>query len=325
VIAIIGVLVALLLPAIQAARESARRTTCINQMKQLGIALLNYESAKKVLPGGQLASPSSKVAVDDPRVWNSARWFSVQAQILPYIEDGNIADVFDFNDYVYTERNIRAQNIPPAVRLCPSERQRGVENDYGWNNYHANAGSWANLKGWDGVFGARTEVEGIKPLPPLKISRIIDGTSKTAALAEVVNGPELDDLRGDPVADCFEFGSQPIPPGGGSLTLAKIRSIFSSKNWATSKLVWGGDWRLRRGEHWVEGNIWLTWYNHLMPPNSTCWRPDSWWRLISPASSYHPGVVNVTMVDGSVHSVSSDIDMDLWTDMGTRNGMPTKN
>jgi type II secretory pathway pseudopilin PulG len=163
VIAIIGVLVALLLPAIQAARESARRTTCINQMKQLGLALLNYESAKKCLPGGQLASPSSKIAVDDPRVWNSARWFSVQAQILAYIEDSNIADAFDFNDYVYSEQNMRTQNVPPAVRLCPSERQRGVENDYGWNNYHANAGSWANLKGWDGVFGARTTVEGINP------------------------------------------------------------------------------------------------------------------------------------------------------------------
>ena len=59
VIAIIGVLIALLLPAIQAARESARRATCINQMKQRGIALQNYVSAKKCLPGGQYASPNS--------------------------------------------------------------------------------------------------------------------------------------------------------------------------------------------------------------------------------------------------------------------------
>src|SRR4249920_213830 len=73
VIAIIGVLVGLLLPAIQAARESARRTTCINQMKQLGIALLNYESVKKCLPGGQLSSPSSKIQTGDPRDWNDAR------------------------------------------------------------------------------------------------------------------------------------------------------------------------------------------------------------------------------------------------------------
>jgi prepilin-type N-terminal cleavage/methylation domain-containing protein len=85
VIAIIGVLVALLLPAIQAARESARRATCINQMKQLGLALLNYESARKHLPGGQLFTNSSKYQPNDPRDWNNARWFSVQAQILAYI------------------------------------------------------------------------------------------------------------------------------------------------------------------------------------------------------------------------------------------------
>jgi prepilin-type N-terminal cleavage/methylation domain-containing protein/prepilin-type processing-associated H-X9-DG protein len=324
VIAIIGVLVALLLPAIQSARESARRATCINQMKQLGIALLNYESAKKHLPGGQLFTNSSKYQPNDPRDWNNARWFSVQAQILAYIEDDNIANAFDFNDSVYTAQNQDTQNVPPAVRLCPSERQRGQDNayDYGWNNYHANAGSWAQLKGWDGVFGPWAEVEGLRPLPPLKLAKIIDGTSKTCALGEVVNGPELDDLRGDPVADCFEYGTMPVPDGGGSLTLAKIRTIFTIKDYKTSKLVWGGDWRLRRGEHWVEGNMWLTWYNHLMPPNTTCWRPDSWWKMISPASSYHPNVVNVTMVDGSVQTVSDDIDPDVWTDMGTRNGMP---
>jgi len=322
VIAIIGVLVALLLPAIQAARESARRMTCINQMKQLGLALLNYESAKKCLPGGQFASDPSKIKINDPRIWNDGRWFSVQTQILAYIEDGNIANAFDFNDYIYTDENQRIQNIPPAVRLCPSERQRGVENDYGWNNYHANAGSWAQLKGWDGVFGPRVDVEGTRALPPLKLAKIIDGTSKTAALAEVVNGPDLDDLRGDPVADCFEYGTMPVPPGGGTLTLAKIRTLFTIKDWRTSKLVWGGGWRLRRGEHWIEGNMWLTWYNHLMPPNSVCWRPDSWWMMISPASSYHPGIVNVTMVDGSVQSIADDIDVDIWTDMGTRDGMP---
>src|SRR4029079_15579333 len=133
------------------------------------------------------------IAINNPLIWNDARWFSVQAQILVYLEDGNIAAKFDFDDYVYSPQNQLDQYLPPAVSLCPSERQRGVENDYGWNNYHANAGSWAQLKGWDGVFGPRVDVEGMRALPPLKLARIVDGTSKTAALAEVVNGPELDD------------------------------------------------------------------------------------------------------------------------------------
>ena len=71
--------------------------------------------------------------------------------------------------------------------------------------------------------------------------------------------------------------------------------------------------------------MWRSWYNHLLPPNSVCWNTDSWWKIVLPASSNHPGVVNLVMVDGSVQSVANDIDMDVWTDMGTRDGMPTKN
>lgn len=324
VIAIIGILVALLLPAVQAAREAARRSSCVNNLKQLGLALLNYESAKKTLPGGQLASPTSKVSVTDPRIveMGGGRWFGVQAQILPYIEDGNVADAFDFNDYIYSDRNYVALHSLPAVRLCPSETQRGVEGDLGWHNYHANAGGWAHLRGWDGVFGARSDGEGIRALPPVKLAKIADGTSKTAALAEVVNGPSTgeDTPQGGSPWDCFEFGAVGFPVGGGTASLEKIRNTFLSRDWTKCKVVWGGAWRLRRGEAWVEGNIWLTWYNHLLPPNSTCWRPDSWWKLLSPASSYHNGVVNVAMVDGSVQLIASDIDPDVWTDMGTRAG-----
>jgi prepilin-type processing-associated H-X9-DG protein len=68
--------------------------------------------------------------------------------------------------------------------------------------------------------------------------------------------------------------------------------------------------------------MWLTWYNHLLPPGSTCWRPNSWWKMISPASSYHDGIVNITMVDGSVQSIATDIAMDVWIEIGTRAGMP---
>jgi prepilin-type N-terminal cleavage/methylation domain-containing protein/prepilin-type processing-associated H-X9-DG protein len=328
VIAIIGILVALLLPAIQAARESARRASCVNNLKQLGLALLNYESAKKHLPPGQLKTANSKIQEDDIQIaeMGGGRWWGVQAQILNYIEDGNVAAGFDFDEYIYSDRNYVALHSYPTIRLCPSERQRGLEGDLGWHNYHANAGSWAHLKGWDGVFGARADSEGIRALPAVKLSKIIDGTSKTAALAEVVNGPGPgeDTETGDPLTDCFEFGVEPVPFGGGSATLAKIRNAFLSRDWRTTKVVWGGAWRLRRGEAWVEGNMWLTWYNHLLPPNATCWRPNSWWKLLSPAASYHNGVVNVAMVDGSVQSVEVDIDMDVWTDMGTRAGPPKK-
>jgi len=216
--------------------------------------------------------------------------------------------------------------------LCPTESHRGVPGDGGWSNYHANSGSWAHLKGWDGVFGALVDLptEQIKALPPLRLSKIVDGTSRTAAFAEVVNGfaPEIAPAQGgDPIADCFDYGGNPVPPGGGSFTLAKIRNLFLLRDYKTAKIPWKGsdpEWRFK-GNPWTEGTMWRSWYNHLLPPNSVCWNTDSWWKIVLPASSYHPGVVNLVMVDGSVQSVANDIDMDVWTDMGTRDGMPTKN
>jgi prepilin-type N-terminal cleavage/methylation domain-containing protein/prepilin-type processing-associated H-X9-DG protein len=314
VIAIIGVLIALLLPAIQAARESARRAECINNLKQLALTLHNYESAKGKLPPGQLSE----------LIWEVGRWFSVQAQILEFHEDQNIREAFDFNEHIYSDRNFTACRFLPQLRLCPSETQRGVPGDLGWTNYKVNAGTWAHLKGWDGLFGTIVDVEGIKALPPLKLSKVIDGLSKTALWAEMVNGPAPGEEKvpGDPMQDCFEFGGVPVPPGGGTATMKRIRDVFLTRDWQAATTPWGGDWRQRKGESWVEGTMWMTWYNHLLPPNSVCWRPGSWWKMISPPSSYHPGIVNIAMADGSVTNVTPDIDMDIWNEMGTRAGPP---
>jgi prepilin-type N-terminal cleavage/methylation domain-containing protein/prepilin-type processing-associated H-X9-DG protein len=318
VIAIIGILLALLLPAVQAAREAARRTSCKNNLKQLGLALQNYVSAKKSLPPGQLAKFTGGP---------DSRDYSVQTQILAYFEEENVRKLFNFNDEVLSAGNVVAANSLAALMLCPSESQRGVPGDLGWTNYHANAGSWSHLAGWDGVFGAVAIEDGIPALPPLRLAKILDGTSKTAALAEVVNGlaPEgnAPPAVASPVADCFEFGGNPFPVGGGSASLATIRGVFLKKNSQTASVPWSGVWRYR-GNPWTGGNMWFTWYNHLLPPNSTCWQAGSWWKLISPASSYHGGVVNVAMSDGSVQTVAQEIDMDLWTDMGTRAGPAKK-
>ncbi len=333
VIAIIGILVALLLPAVQAAREAARRSQCINNMKQLGLALLNYESAKKCLPPGQLA----EFATPDPANKKYGNYFSVQVQILSYFEEENVRKLFQltfnpadpdpWNAAVYGTQNLAAAEALPNLILCPTESHRGSPGDGGWSNYHANSGSWAQLKGWDGVFGPLVDVDGTKALPALPLRRIIDGTSKTAALAEVVNGLSPDRppaTGGDPVADCFDYGGTPVPQGGGSFSLAKIRNLFLVRDYRTASVPWSGDWRYK-GTPWTEGTMWRSWYNHLLPPNSVCWNTDSWWKIVLPASSYHPGVVNLVMVDGSVQTVANDIDMDVWTDMGTRDGMPTKN
>jgi prepilin-type processing-associated H-X9-DG protein len=306
--------VALLLPAVQAAREAARRSSCTNNLRQLGIALNNFESTNRTLPAGQL-----------DQFGGGGFYFSVQTQLLAHVEEESLRDLFDFKLHVWDQLNWAAANALPDMMLCPSDPNRGQLGDGGWANYHANSGSWAHLRGWDGVFGAVVPEEGIPALPPLRLAKIIDGASKTAALAEVVNGlaPAIASRpgSGDPLADCFEFGSNPVPRAGGTLTLDRIRTIFLNRDWKTVAVPWSGEWRYR-GNPWTEGTMWRSWYNHLLPPNSVCWQPGSWWKLVSPATSYHNNVVNVAMVDGSVQTVAADIDPDVWTHMGTRDGPP---
>src|SRR5262245_38179805 len=97
VIAIIGILVALLLPAIQAAREAARRTQCFNNFKQMGLALLNYESTRKSFPRGRwniIPSDTSKHTVPD-RSTSKSNDHSWQVVVLPYAEEQNIASQYD--------------------------------------------------------------------------------------------------------------------------------------------------------------------------------------------------------------------------------------
>lgn len=308
VIAIIGILVALLLPAVQAAREAARRSQCKNNLKQLGLAVQNFAGARKRLPAGSQGT----IGGGDPDPY-----FSPHAQVLPYFEEGAIHDQFDFDDTTWSTNNYYIGAAQPTVLLCPTDPFRGKGADMGWTNYHANAGSWVRwAHRWDGVFGPDQPVEGYDALEPLEWRHIIDGLSKTAMFAEVINGygdNATNSAERGRLVDCFEFGGAP------SGDIYAMRSAFEAKDWKTAAIPWGADWRWR-GYPWHEGTVWRNWYNHLMPPNAVCWRPGSWWTLVSPATSEHSGGVNVCMCDGSVRFVTDGVEPDIWTAAGTRAG-----
>jgi prepilin-type N-terminal cleavage/methylation domain-containing protein/prepilin-type processing-associated H-X9-DG protein len=310
VVAIIGVLIGLLLPAVQKAREAANRTSCTNNLKQLGLAMSNFESTNGHLPSGS------------PQVYkDQSGYLSPQVQLLMYLEQDNTYKRFDLNAGPFDEPNITAATAKPKIFLCPTDPLQGMDSIMGWTNYHANCGSWVHARNWDGVFGPDYATTGsAPPLLGVRIAEILDGTSNTAAFAEVANGFGDDTASPrDKHRDCFEYGTM------SSTDLSVARAAFLAKDWQTAGFAggWNPPWRYR-GYPWSEGTVWRGWYNHLLPPNSACWRPnDDWWQLVTPASSFHPGGVNVLLCDGSVRFVGDSVDPDTWLAAGTRNGGET--
>lgn len=301
VIAIIAILIALLLPAVQNAREAARRSQCRNNLKQLGLALHNYHDVYLKFPS---ASQSSATFGPSPFV-----------AILSYLEQNAIADAYQSGGHSGASGSGNdVITIHLNVYHCPSDPNDRRDTVVGWTNYHSNHGTWVNISGWDGAFAPNFSAGGASSPGFLGLRDMTDGTTNTAVFAEVANGPAGGPMR--PVTDCFEFGTE------SSATLPAARSAFLARDWKTASSAggWNPDWRWR-GYPWREGSIWRTGYNHLLPPNSPCWRPNGdWWQLVTPASSWHSGIANVAMGDGSVRGVSESIDGLVWEAAGSRQG-----
>lgn len=311
VIAIIGVLVALLLPAVQSAREAARRTQCQNQIKQLGLALHNFESVTKRLPHGSESSAT----------WGP----SAHTYLLPVIEQGNVsalmnqgyahgasAETKTANDVANHEASSTAR---PKIFKCPSEMNTFNGFVYGFTNYHTNWGSWVRIENrWDGPFGTNfvPYTNGPPRMDAIRLAEVVDGTSNTLAFGEVCNGVGSDPKMRDPRRDCY-LATRP-----GSPDPTTVRNQLLAMDWRTAGTLSGWNWR---GYPWREGSIWRNGFNTLLPPNKPCFRPGSeWWELVTPASSYHPGGANVCLVDGSVRFVPENIDAVVWMGAGTIGG-----
>ncbi len=186
VIAIIGILVALLLPAINSAREAARRTQCISHLRQLGLAMANYESSQRVYPTGRESM--------NPRGVNYA------FRLLPYLEEAGIYDAFVEEARVDAVENATAMRTPVAVFYCPSRRAPAADRNFD-NNESASSvgpvaagGDYAGNSGLSGVYGfvgsrPVDKIDGAVAGPlftfsRIKIRQIRDGTSKTIAIGE---------------------------------------------------------------------------------------------------------------------------------------------
>ncbi|MEO8271031.1 MAG: DUF1559 domain-containing protein [Aureliella sp.] len=173
VIAIIGILVSLLLPAVQSAREAARRMQCSNNLKQIGLGLHNYESTFKKFPVGSIES----------------NFISAFASILPHLEQANTYVKYDFSEYYTFPDNASVSKQWMPTYLCPSmvlprdvPDTRGAEVG-GPSSYLLNEGTSSYMSKADGMFGAHWPGYGSNN-PHFGFGQIPDGTSNTLAVSE---------------------------------------------------------------------------------------------------------------------------------------------
>ena len=199
VVAIIGILIAMLLPAVQQARESGRRVSCINNLKQLALATQTYCDAHKLLPpSGIVEKKELEFKIFTYPVFDqfSGKMFSWAVVLLPYVEEGNLADQFDMSMSVLEQTREPQRNAVPAY-ICPSDAAPGRM----YMDEEFTKGKWfakGNYAAFTSPF--HTDLQLMYPGAFIstgqKLSKVIDGTSKTVVFSEVRTRDDLRDERG---------------------------------------------------------------------------------------------------------------------------------
>jgi prepilin-type N-terminal cleavage/methylation domain-containing protein len=320
VIAIIAILIGLLLPAVQKVREAAARTKCQNNLKQTGLAMhMAMDTQRRLPPNGIFTYNGSTVTQTSP-------WSAI-SRILPYIEQESLFKAIDFTQPYSGQPFVTSKRV--GTYICPSEVNdvgSGTDPTYGNKNwtlsYAVNLGTWAVLTnkagGMTGGDGAFAPNRGFAP------ADFPDGMSGTLALAEV----KAYTVRTTGANNAATFtpslpppnGSQPAPPFGfGGLSMAAF------------------DPAKQTHAEWVDGKVHETGFTTAFPPNTlvpfayngTTYDVDfvsateanvgDTYAAVT-SRSYHAGLVNALLMDGSVRSVRNGISASVWRALGTRAG-----
>jgi prepilin-type N-terminal cleavage/methylation domain-containing protein/prepilin-type processing-associated H-X9-DG protein len=306
VIAIIAVLIALLLPAVQAAREAARRAQCVNNLKQIGLALQNYHDVNGSLP-------LDRSIYFYPYTATTPYAYSPFAMMLPYFEQSPLYSSINFNLLNgIQDGNTTAQGVVISMLLCPTESQLAPVGMAG-TNYALSEGPTVLYNyldtDWAGVNNSMPPPNG--PFFTNKVfnlSAITDGTSNTVVAAEKLLGDFNNGIATDG-RDIFNSPASPVTPDD-------LYQQCQADNW--QDLTNQG--ASTCGSPWITGASQTTMFNHVSPPKKRACYFHAVARLTIPVNSNHPGGVNVGLADGSVRFIKEMIDRSVWRALGSRNG-----
>jgi prepilin-type N-terminal cleavage/methylation domain-containing protein/prepilin-type processing-associated H-X9-DG protein len=295
VIAIIAILIGLLVPAVQKIRAAAARAQCVNNLKQIGLAMHNYESSRKAFPPGRNQYP--KVV-------------SAPARLLAYVEQENLQRLVNYDSTLADPQNVLASQTKVGLFICPSDPAGGQVagmSDFGGNYVACNgAGALFDPVGNPLTYLTIPTGNGIFAQVPTRIGDITDGTSNTAAFSESTLGngvvPANGALPSDPRLVILEVA------GGNDTTPVDCDGL-------------NGTWAANRGGQWINGHFGNTLYNHYYTPNQVgkwdCGN-KSHNKALTAARSYHSGGVNLLLADGSVRFVNDNIALTTWRALATR-------
>jgi len=288
VLGVIGLLVALILPAVQSAREAARRMSCFNNLKQLGLALGAYESVLHSFPFA--TNPND---------------FSPHVMMTPFLDQKPLYDSINFSASSHAPQNSTVANSSLAGLCCPSDGLVGSFS-VGFLSYPACVGYGAQLTAEPGHSNSGVFVYSFEN--PIRIAGIVDGTSNTIAMSEWLIGANRINPTSDAKRDVFItpelIGPQEFDAFVGACVESTEKANFADK-----------------GLGWCEGQLGRSLYNHNLTINQkTCLNDGYVQEGAWTAGSAHAGSANVLFADGHATSARDTTDLSVWRALSTRNG-----
>jgi prepilin-type N-terminal cleavage/methylation domain-containing protein/prepilin-type processing-associated H-X9-DG protein len=322
VIAIIAVLIALLLPAVQAAREAARRAQCVNNLKQLGLAIMSYTDVNGALPPTAMCTSTTA----GNACFNFTPDFALKARLLPFMEQIPLYNALNMSFLYNSPENFTVRMTQFNSFLCPSDGNvpngtttvAGITARPGYHSYPNNIGTFARNNG--NTYDGPAYQMGANFGTTVTLAAISDGTSNTAIFSEFVRGTNNPNVDGP-----FQIYKDTLDPSSTAAPLLQLMTNCQNLPTIAKGTPLTASDQYQKGADWLNQNSAKGGgYSHIMPPNKkSCYFSDTnaskAYTMVG-ASSNHPGGVNVGFLDGSVRFVKNSVAPQTWWAIATKAG-----